>query len=163
MADAKPIVIVDEDEAVRASTAMLLRLLGHEVLAFPSGEALLEAAPRIDADCLLLDADLGDGVDAFTLALALATSGGVPPVILLADEADSATAALAARLGAVDLIEKPWRTERLLDAIARLCAPAAHAAHASAAPDLGFAPRAAPSPPAEAGPNGVAGPTIQAT
>jgi two-component system response regulator FixJ len=160
MADAKPIVIVDEDEAVRASTAMLLRLLGHQVLAFPSGEALLEAAPRIDADCLLLDADLKEGVDAFTLALALATSGGVPPVILIADEADGATTALAARLGAVDLIEKPWRTERLLDAIARVCAPPAPA---PAAPDAGYGSRAAPSPPAESGPNMVAAPTIQAT
>ena len=54
------VAVVDDDEAVRTSTANLIRSFGFAADAFASGEELLRS-PRLDATCCVMtDADAGN-------------------------------------------------------------------------------------------------------
>lgn len=112
------IILVDDEEDIRLSVQQSLELRGHEVRPFARAERALERLnpdfpgvivsdirmPRMDGLALLdavrqLDADL--------------------PVILITGHGDVPLAVEALRNGAYDFIEKPFSTDRLVQAIER--------------------------------------------
>jgi RNA polymerase sigma factor (sigma-70 family) len=107
MIQAYPIVhIVDDDDAVRDSLELLLRMRGYRTRAFASGDALLAA---VDADAhgsVLLDLRT-PGMDGLAVQQALASRGIGLPVILLTAHGDAASARDALKAGAFDFLEKP--------------------------------------------------------
>lgn len=52
--------IVDDDDAVRDSLALLLAICGYQVDQFPSGKAFLKAPDHDQSHCIILDIELGD-------------------------------------------------------------------------------------------------------
>ena len=110
------IAIVDDDEAVRDSLALLLRLHGFATREFASGEAFLEWTGTESADCVLLDLRM-PGVSGIDVQAELARRRLGWPVVMLTAHGDIATTRAALKGGAYDFIEKPFDDEVLLQTI----------------------------------------------
>ena len=110
------ITIVDDDEAVRDSLALLLNFRGYRCRSYPSAEACLAAWRPDWRGCLLLDLRMG-GMDGLALQQQLEQRGSRLPVVFLTGHGDIAHARAALKAGAVDFLEKPYAEEALLEAI----------------------------------------------
>jgi len=110
------ITIVDDDEAVRDSLALLLNFRGWRCRAFASAEDCLEAWQPDWRGCLLLDLRMG-GMDGLALQQALEARGSHLPIVFLTGHGDIAHARAALKAGAVDFLEKPYAEEALIDAV----------------------------------------------
>ena len=110
------ITIVDDDDAVRDSLALLLNFRGFRCRGFASGEDCLAAWSPDWRGCLLLDLRMG-GMDGLALQQALAERGSHLPVVFLTGHGDIAHARAALKAGAVDFLEKPYAEDALLEAV----------------------------------------------
>lgn len=100
------VFIVDDDEAVRDSLALLLSLNGFATRVFDSAEHFLAACQPEWAGCLVLDIRM-QGMDGLELQARLNTANVHLPVIVITAHGDVATARAALKAGAVDFLEKP--------------------------------------------------------
>ncbi len=100
------ICVVDGDVRERAALSQLLGHLQHDVRAFESAEALLDALDDMPMRVLVAGLEL-PGMSGLELLHTLRERGRQVPTILLAAESDVATAVGAIRAGAVDFIQKP--------------------------------------------------------
>lgn len=113
----EPVVtIVDDDEAVRDSLALLLNFRGYRTRAYDSAEACLEAWRPDWRGCLLLDLRMG-GMDGLALQQALLARDSSLPIVFLTGHGDLAHARAALKSGAVDFLEKPYEEADLLAAV----------------------------------------------
>lgn len=108
--------IVDDDDCLRAALARMLRRAGFLVEEFPSAARFLEAWRGDEPGVLLLDLWM-PGTDGLALLRLLAGRGVRLPVIMISGGADVASAVAAMRLGAVDVLEKPFDEGVLLERI----------------------------------------------
>lgn len=108
--------IIDDDDAVRDSLALLMEAAGLTAHAYGSAETFLEAAEAVDPGCVVTDVRMPDmsGID-----LLHRLSGQLDrfQVIVLTGEADVPMAVEALKAGALDLIEKPYAAEVILSAV----------------------------------------------
>jgi FixJ family two-component response regulator len=125
------IFIVDDDEAVRDSLALLLEFRGWRCRVYASAEDCLAAWQPDWRGCLLLDLRMG-GMDGLALQDALAERGSRLPIVFLTGHGDIAHARAALKAGAVDFLEKPYAEDALIGAIREALARDARqsAAHA---------------------------------
>jgi FixJ family two-component response regulator len=100
------ICVVEGDTGERAALSQLLSHLQHEVAAFGSAEALLEALGTTSMKVLVAGLEL-PGMNGIELLNALRERDRQVPTILLAGDSDVSTAVGAIRAGAVDFIQKP--------------------------------------------------------
>ncbi|HEX6979499.1 MAG TPA: response regulator FixJ [Alphaproteobacteria bacterium] len=112
------VFVVDDDEAVRDSLALLLETAGYRVQAFESGRAFLETASSLPFGCAVIDVRMPD-IDGLELQDALRARGIEMPVIIMTGHADVPMAVRAMRAGAVDFVEKPFADHVILDSVAR--------------------------------------------
>ena len=134
----RPLVaIVDDDDAVRDSLALLLRLHGFAVEAFASGDDFLACAGTQTVDCVLLDLRM-PGLPGLDVQAVLASRSLDYPIIVLTAHGDVATTRTALKAGAFDFIEKPFDDELLLRAI-RAASEASEKRRARALRDARFA------------------------
>jgi RNA polymerase sigma factor (sigma-70 family) len=110
------IAIVDDDDAVRDSLALLLRLHGFATREFASGEAFLKWAGTEPADCVLLDLRMA-GLSGIDVQGELARRRLGWPIVMLTAHGDVATTRAALKGGAFDFIEKPFDDELLVQTI----------------------------------------------
>jgi DNA-binding response OmpR family regulator len=113
MSDAKRILLVDDDPAIRSSLAFSLGLEGFEVEAFESGEAFVERQPRANDACVVLDYRL-PGLDGLALLTLLRSRGMNLPAVIITSTPSRQVRAAATDAGAA-LVEKPL----LCDALSR--------------------------------------------
>jgi len=109
----KRIAVIDDDEAVRLSTADLLQRLGFDVTLFKSGDAFLESDSLEGIDCILLDLQM-PGRDGLAVLRTLAERGESPAALVLTAHGGIPAAVEAIKLGAHDFMEKPYDAEVLL-------------------------------------------------
>ena len=83
------ITIVDDDEAVRASTKALVRSLGYNARAFSSAEEFLDANLD-DSSCLILDIQM-KGLSGVELQELLNAQGRHTPIIFVTAFPDERT------------------------------------------------------------------------
>jgi two-component system response regulator FixJ len=102
----RAVVVVDGDEAVRQSLAMLLGTLHLLVETFPDGEALLGRLEELHPDCIITEVFL-PGMSGIELLRELTARGRTIPAIVMATHADIPLAVEAMHLGALDFVEKP--------------------------------------------------------
>ena len=125
-----PLIVVDDDDAVRSALGMLLLSRGLSVQTFASGEQFLESA-RLDAcGCVVLDLRMGSisGLQVFDALRARAS----PLVVLfLSGHGDIPIATQAVKDGAFGWLEKPCGDDALLLQVqlALELAAARHARH----------------------------------
>jgi len=120
MTDSYMVAIVDDDDAVRQSTAGLLKRAGHRVHSFTSGAEFLASDLARDLDCILLDMRM-PGIDGLAVMRALREREVALPILVLTGHGDIAMAVEAMRLGAIDFLEKPYPYAALLEAIRHAC------------------------------------------
>jgi two-component system response regulator FixJ len=112
----KTVHVIDDDAAVRDSVALLLRMEGFHVHAYPSAPAFLKAAEPACDGCVVTDVRM-PGMDGIELISTMKEQRLNVPVIVLTAHADVPLAVEAMKLGAVDLIEKPFDDAVLLSAV----------------------------------------------
>ncbi len=113
----RPVVhLIDDDEAVRRSAALLLSALGFLTQSHATAEDFLQALPSLRPACLVTDV-LMPGMDGLQLQAELAARGHQFPIIMVTGHGDVSLAVRAMKAGAVDFIEKPYSEEQLLTAV----------------------------------------------
>ncbi len=117
-APARPMTLhlVDDDSGFRASLATLLRAMGYRVEEYEGGRAFITAAATAAPGCALVDVCMPD-VDGITLLGELAARGIAMPVVILTGNATVPMAVQAMKAGAVDFLEKPFRSDALRTAV----------------------------------------------
>jgi FixJ family two-component response regulator len=110
--------VVDDDAALRASVVFLLESVGWQARDYPSAEAFLADADRTRPGCALLDVRM-PGFSGLELQRAMRDAGMRLPVIFLTGHGDVSLAVQAMKDGALDMLEKPFRDQALLDAVGR--------------------------------------------
>jgi two-component system response regulator FixJ len=108
--------LVDDDEAIRRSTSLVLRTSGYLVKTYESGVRLLESADALGAGCFLMDVRMPD-MDGIEVQAALRERGIFLPVIVMTGHGDVNLAVKAMKGGAIDFLEKPFRKDDLIAAI----------------------------------------------
>jgi DNA-binding NtrC family response regulator len=107
------VLVVDDEAAILGTLRKALTLEGYAV-DVAGGVALAEERIRKgNYDILLLDVTLPDG-DGVTLLERLRASGNGVPAIMMSGHGTVEAAVRATRLGALDFLEKPLSTDRLL-------------------------------------------------
>jgi FixJ family two-component response regulator len=112
------VFVVDDDEAVRASLARLLRSTGWNVETYASAREFLARTVFSGTGCVLLDVQM-PGVSGTQLHESMYQRGLTLPVVFLTGHGDVSTGVRAMKRGAVDFLLKPLDEEELLAAISQ--------------------------------------------
>jgi len=110
------VFVVEDDEAVRSSLAVLLELSGLRVQGFASAEEFLLARRPGWSGCLVVDLRM-PGMSGLELLEHMRQSGCELPAIVITAHGDVANTRSSFRAGAVDFFEKPVENDALLAAI----------------------------------------------
>ena len=107
------LLLVDDDPNTLASLARAFRLSGHEATVCDRADRALELARSERFDMILSDVVM-PGKDGLTFLADLKAAGITSPVVMISGQANIEMAVRATRLGAVDFLEKPLSTDKLL-------------------------------------------------
>jgi DNA-binding NtrC family response regulator len=107
------LLIVDDEANTLASLSRAFRLEGHEATVCDNAARALELAKAQAFDLILSDVVM-PGKDGLTLLEELKSQGVATPVVMMSGQAHIEMAVRATRLGALDFLEKPISTEKLL-------------------------------------------------
>jgi DNA-binding NtrC family response regulator len=107
------ILIIDDDANTLASLARAFRLAGHEATVCDNAARALELAKAERFDLILSDVVM-PGRDGIALLQDLNNSGVAAPAVMMSGQATIEMAVRATRLGAIDFLEKPISTDKLL-------------------------------------------------
>jgi DNA-binding NtrC family response regulator len=107
------ILIVDDEANTLASLARAFRLAGHEATVCDNAAKALELAKSRPFDLILSDVVM-PARDGLALLEDLKASGVAAPVVMMSGQAHIEMAVKATRLGAMDFLEKPLSTDKLL-------------------------------------------------
>lgn len=109
------IAVAADDEAMLSSIKFSLEVEGFAVVTFPDGQAMLNGLDRADWACIVLDQNM-PGFTAMDAVARLRRDGITVPIILTVS-LPSAALRQSARLGAIELVEKPLLDDRLIEVI----------------------------------------------
>ncbi|HTN97692.1 MAG TPA: sigma-54 dependent transcriptional regulator [Nordella sp.] len=112
------VLLVDDEEELRRSTAQSLDLAGFSVRDFAGAEAALDFITQGFNGVLITDIRM-PGMDGMTLMTRVRDIDPDIPVILATGHGDVQLAVKAMREGAYDFIEKPFNAQALSDVAAR--------------------------------------------
>lgn len=112
-----PVVhLVDDDEAVRASLALLISTVGLRVQGWSDPQQFLRAFPREDIGAIVLDVRM-PGISGLSVLETLVAQRIDHPVIMLTGHGTVDMCRRAFKAGAAEFLEKPVDDEALLDAL----------------------------------------------
>ncbi|RME70468.1 MAG: DNA-binding response regulator [Planctomycetota bacterium] len=109
----RTILLVEDDEALRAGLCDLLGDEGYRVVAVRDGKAALRAAAEHDPDLVILDVML-PGMDGFTVCRRLHEERIRGAILLLTARTEDRDRVTGLRAGADDYVGKPFHLEELL-------------------------------------------------
>lgn len=112
--------VVDDEAPFRRSLLFLLESAGWRALGHESAEAFLAAAPAFPArgGCIVLDIRM-PRISGLELQRRLLAAGSSFPVIFMTGHGDVELAVQAMKDGALDFLQKPFRDQVFLDAVAQ--------------------------------------------
>ena len=113
MAQKANLLIVDDEPNTLASLSRAFRLAGHEATVCDNALKALELARTLNFDLIFSDVVM-PGKDGLSFLEDLRSQGITVPVVMMSGQAQIEMAVRATRLGALDFLEKPVTTERLL-------------------------------------------------
>ena len=107
------LLIVDDEANTLASLSRAFRLAGHEVTVCDNAAKAIELAKTQSFDLIFSDVVM-PGKDGLSLLEDLKAQQVTTPVVMMSGQAHIEMAVRATRLGALDFLEKPISTDRLL-------------------------------------------------
>lgn len=110
------VYVIDDERDVRDALRMLIKSVGLPVQTFPSALDFLDDYELDQPGCVVADIRM-PGMSGLDLQQKLNAMGALIPVIIISGHADVPTAVRAIQEGAVDLLEKPFSDQILLDKI----------------------------------------------
>ncbi|CAD5371331.1 Transcriptional regulatory protein FixJ [Rubrivivax sp. A210] len=110
------IQIVDDDEGVRRSLALLIGSVGLRTVEWADPLAFLQGFDREAVGALVLDVRM-PGLSGITLLERLLAEGVDQPVVMLTGHGTVELCRRAFKAGAAEFLEKPVHDERLLEAL----------------------------------------------
>ena len=112
----KIVYVIDDDEGVRKSLALLLNSMGVTAVCFSSALEFLNERHASMEGCLLVDVRMPE-MSGLELQRVLNERDVTLPIIFITGHGDVSLAVRAMRAGAFDFIEKPFRDQELLERI----------------------------------------------
>lgn len=106
------VVLIDDDDDIRASVSQSLELTGYDVTALGRADRALDLLGR-DFDGVVVSDIRMPRMDGLALLAAVQGRDADIPVLLITGHGDVALAVQALGDGAYDFIEKPFARERL--------------------------------------------------
>jgi FixJ family two-component response regulator len=113
------IYVVEDDAAMRRSIVFLAESVGWNARGFASAEDFLRETEAEQAACLILDIRMPTMSGLELQRMLNARGAAAPPIVFITGHGDVAMAVQAMKEGALDFIEKPFKDQQLLDAIAQ--------------------------------------------
>ena len=110
------VFIVDDDEAMRNALHFLGEVIGLKMETYASGQAFLDSYTADRPGCLVLDLRM-PGMSGLELQAQLILSRIHLPIIVITGHGNAPEAQRALEAGAVDVIEKPFKPQVLIDRI----------------------------------------------
>jgi two-component system, NtrC family, nitrogen regulation response regulator NtrX len=107
------LLIVDDEANTLASLSRAFRLAGHEATVCDNAAKALELAKTLEFDLILSDVVM-PGKDGLALLEEMKRQGVTAPVVMMSGQAHIEMAVRATRLGALDFLEKPISSDKLL-------------------------------------------------
>ncbi|HKN32593.1 MAG TPA: sigma-54 dependent transcriptional regulator [Terriglobales bacterium] len=107
------LLIIDDEANTLASLSRAFRLAGHEATVCDNAAKALDLAKSQPFDLVLSDVVM-PGKDGLSLLEELKAQGVTTPIVMMSGQAHIEMAVRATRLGALDFLEKPISTEKLL-------------------------------------------------
>lgn len=110
------VFVVDDDLAVLRSVVGLLTSEGHTAESFEHPESFLQQVDPGRPGCLVVDLKM-PGVTGIELLQRLRKNSADRPTVVISGHAEIGSVVQAMQLGAVDVLEKPFRPEDLLKSV----------------------------------------------
>ena len=110
--------VIDDDDAVRDAIEMFLANEGLKVRTYASADGFIAALDSAAPGCVITDVRM-PGMSGMELLAEIARLRLAMPVIVVTGHADVSLAVRAMKSGAVDLLEKPFKADDLIDAVWR--------------------------------------------
>ena len=107
------LLIVDDEANTLASLSRAFRLAGHDATVCDNAAKALELAKAQDFDLVLSDVVM-PGKDGLLLLEDLKRQGVTAPVVMMSGQAHIEMAVRATKLGAIDFLEKPISSDKLM-------------------------------------------------
>ena len=108
--------LIDDDEAVRASLALLIGTVGLRVQTWGDPQAFITGFDRQSIGVIVLDVRM-PGISGLAVLETLMAQGVDQPVIMLTGHGTVAMCRRAFKAGAAEFLEKPVNDEALLEAL----------------------------------------------
>ena len=115
------VFVVDDDEAICKSLAMLIEGVGLKVQTYYNAEDFLDAYDPALPGCLVVDVRM-PGMNGLELQAELKERRTYVPTIVITGHADVPMAVQAVKSGAMNFIEKPFGDKALLNDIRKAIA-----------------------------------------
>ena len=113
------LLIIDDDANTLASVARAFRMAGHEATVCDSASRALELVQAEKFDLIFSDVVM-PGKDGIALLEEFRAQGLATPLVMISGQASIEMAVRATKLGAVDFLEKPLSTDKLLLTVANV-------------------------------------------
>ena len=113
----KEFFILDDEADVRETLRIILGAGGYDAVCFADESSLMEAMRRRSPSGVLLDVNL-PGRSGLDILKDLAVYR--VPVLMISGQGDIPTAVAAIKEGAIDFIQKPFRSREILDRLGRI-------------------------------------------
>jgi len=107
------ILVIDDEAAIRDSLRMILEYEDYQFVGAASGQEGLGAVQRERPDLVLLDIKM-PGMDGMEVLRKLHALDDALPVVMISGHGTTATAVEAIRSGAIDFLDKPLSSERVI-------------------------------------------------
>ena len=107
------ILVIDDEGAIRDSLRMILEYEDYQFLGAATGQEGIAAVQRERPDLVLLDIKM-PGMDGLEVLRKLHALDETLPVVMISGHGTTATAVEAIRSGAIDFLDKPLSSERVI-------------------------------------------------
>jgi two-component system response regulator FixJ len=108
--------LIDDDEAVRASLALLIGTVGLRVQTWADPQAFMQTFDRESIGAIVLDVRM-PGISGLTVLETLVAQGVDQPILMLTGHGTVELCRRAFKSGAAEFLEKPIDDEALLEAL----------------------------------------------
>ena len=121
---AKTIMVVDDSASIRMVVGIALRGVGYEVIEAKDGKDAVEKMTGQKIHLIISDVNMPnmDGID-FVKAVKQMPNYRFTPIIMLTTESDESKKREGQAAGAKAWVVKPFKPEKMISAVQKLCLP----------------------------------------